>query len=762
MPDALTTKPAALWPRRILVLGTVICVGALAVWTYGGRAPGAWCSASMGLALGLFADRRTGVVGAVSWGIALVVASLGGSPTSSALGALAATGSFACVGAACIAIARLPPEGGVAPGRRVSATLPLSVVAAACCFTLGPALYPAAAASVWFARHSAARDGVAMVASGCSLVGLTEWTRRLRRLELGVVERAIAARSLEVIVFSFTTLAAILTSSHARSIGWLGLGVASACVVAACTASDAVRVLRVTRRAAALVVAGGGVALLGALAAQGSSAGWITVLTAGVALAIGAGAAFVEKPLRPEGGAWLDAFAHAREDAGRADPDDAIRSVLLALRGPGGPGQPSPELWTFVPPTQTTVDAAGYVREQTAELPPDMVSVVAAEPEGVLRYDVLDALEVRRPDLRPLCSWMTARGTLLVSLVAWQGEPEGVLVLPRALRRERVTLEELRAVRALADCLAGACRARGTSARMRARLREATMLVHAADARAQQAVASHALVSSRAAQWEERLARFAEVGIYSAAARMAQEALERRVSSGGPVVVVAPSGLDPIPFVARAHLETDRERRPLVVVEGTDPREQQVTRWLDVGSSPLALADGGILAIVDAAALATDVQGTIGRACAERRAPWAGGPPLSVQLVLTTVEGPRGRTAFAPELARALGAALTDPIVLPRLSERLDDFRSLLIDGLAREGMRTLGRPFGIEPAAYARLANHEFVGDVAELSVVIKRLAAICRGDTVRVADVEVSLNPLDGRCGAAGGPVRKDPMSA
>ncbi len=765
MPEALTTKPAAFWPRRTLVFLTVIGVGILAVWTRGGQAPDAWCSAAMGVGLALFADRRTGVVGAVSWGLAIVVASLGGSPTSTALGALAATGSFGCAAAACIAIARLPPDGGVTPGRQVSSRLPLTVIAAACCFTLGPSLYPTAPAATWFVRHAAARDGVAIVASACALVGLTEWTRRSRRLEIGVVERAIAASTLEVIVLSFTTLAATLATAHARSVGRLGLGVASACVVAACATSDAVRVLRVARRAVALVVTGGGVALLGAFAAQGSAAGWVTAFTAGVALAIGAGAAFVEKPLRPEGGAWLDAFARAREDAGRADPDDAIRTVLLALRSPSGPGQPSPELWTFVPPMQTTVDAAGYVREQTAELPADMVSVVTAEPEGVLRYDVLDALEVRRPDLRPLCSWMTARGTLLVSLVAWEGEPEGVLVLPRALRRQRVTLEELRAVRALADCLAGACRARGAAARMRASLREATALVGAADARAQMSASTQALALSRAAQSEERLARLAEVGIYSAVARMAQEALERRVSSGAPVLVVAPSGLDPVPFIARAHLETDRASTPFVVVEGTDPREQQVTRWLDAGSSPLALADGGILAIVDAAALPADVQATVGRACAERRAPWAGSPPLRVQLVLTTVERPHDSLAFAPDLAGALGPALSDPVVLPRLSERLDDFRSLLIDGLSREGMRAVGRPFGIEPAAYARLANHEFSGDVAELSVVIKRLVAVCRGDTVRVADVEVGLNRLDGRYGASGtsgAPVRKDPMSA
>jgi|HubBroStandDraft_1064217.scaffolds.fasta_scaffold06787_4 hypothetical protein len=763
MPDALTTKPATPWLRRMLVLLTVGYVGTFAVWTRGARGPGTWCAATVGLGVAVFAGRRTGAPGAVLWGLAVVLASLGGSPASAALGALAALGAFACVAAACVALAGVPAEGGVAPTRQVSASLPLAMLAMACVLTLGPSLYPTASAAAWIARHAAPRDAVAMIASAGALLALTEWTRRSRRLELGVVERTLAARSLQGMIFSFTFFVALLTPPQARSIGRLGLGLASACVVGACVASDAVLVVRLARRATALVVVGGGVALLGALAAQGSSAGWITALTAGAALAIGSSATFVERPLRPEGGAWLDAFARAREDSVRAEPDDAIRAVLLALRAPNGPGQPSPELWTLVPPTLTTVDAAGYVREQTAELPADLVAVVTAEPDGVLRSEVLDALEVRRPDLRPLCSWMAARGCLLAALIAWEGEPEGILVLPRGLRRERVALEELRAMRALADCLAGACRARGAAARMRASLREAALLVNAAETRAQQHGSEHALVAARGAQTEERLARPAEVGVYSAVARMALDALERRLAAGGPVVVLGPSGLDPVAFVARAHLGTARASSPLVVVEGTDPREQNVGRWRDASTSPLALADGGTLAIVDAAALPPDVQATVGRACADRRAPWVGGTRLTVQLVAMTARAPGEGAAFEPDFAGALGSALSDPVVLPRLSERLDDLRSLVIEGLAREGMRAAGRPIGIEPSAYARLVDYEFPGDVAELNVLLQRLVAGCAGDTVRLTDVEViGLGASNRGSRASGGRVRKDPMSA
>lgn len=774
MPDAMTTKPRARWRRRVPQVLTVAYVGGLSIWVTLGRETGAWGSAIAAICLAVVAGRWTGVVGAACWGLAVLVASLGAPAANAALDACGAVGAFACAAAACIALARISPDGGVAPARRVSAIGPVAVLAAACCLTLGPSLYPAAPMAGWLAKHSTARNVVAVCVSACALAGMTEWTGRTRRLELQVVERALAARSLEGVALFFTLLLAVIAPSEARAISRLGLALASAAVVAACVISDAIRVVRLARRATALALAGGGVAALGAIAAQGSSTGWATAVTAAVALAIGSSAVFVEKPLRPAGGAWLDAFARAREEAARAEPDDAIRAVLLALRAPHGPGQPSPELWTLSPPTQMTVDAAGYVREQPAELPGDWLAIVTAEPEGALRSDVLDALEVRRPDLRPLCGWMAARSALLAARVGSDGQPEGILVLPRGLRQERVTLEELRAVRDTCDALAGACRTRDASARVRATMRDAAERVEVAESRATRCIEEQAITVARSSQAEERLARGAEVGIYSAAARMAVEKLESRLASGGPVVVVGPRGLDPVPFIACAHLRSGGATGMLVFVDATDPREQELRRWLDPQRSPLALADGGVLTIVDAAALPDDLHVAIIRACAERRAPWDAERRIGVQLVATIMGRPGDRAAEKIHLAYAPYDAYGDPVVFPPLSERPDDLRSILIESLAREGVRLVGRPIGIEPAAYARLAEYDFPGDLAELSVIVQRLVASCRGDTVRIGDVElVGLDGLNGQSGQSGrqlspqssqsgSHLRKDPISA
>jgi DNA-binding NtrC family response regulator len=259
-----------------------------------------------------------------------------------------------------------------------------------------------------------------------------------------------------------------------------------------------------------------------------------------------------------------------------------------------------------------------------------------------------------------------------------------------------------------------------------------------------------------------RLARPAIVGVYSVSSRAALEALERRTSVDGPVAIVAPSGVDPIPYLARAHLAGARKDGSFVLVEATSAREHDIERWCDRRASPLALAHRGMLVLVDGAGLPLDVQRLVARACAEKRPPWEGSDPLDVQLAFTGVASPdeleaSGRLDAA--LALRLGDARSSPVVLPRMCERSEDLRAIITDRLAREGLRVLGRPVGIDHGAYARLVEYGFPGEDAELAAIVIRLVARCSGDVVRAVDVD-ALNLLTP---AADDPRRrKDPLSA
>ena len=317
---------------------------------------------------------------------------------------------------------------------------------------------------------------------------------------------------------------------------------------------------------------------------------------------------------------------------------------------------------------------------------------------------------------------MNDRGALLATVVACEGETEGLLVLPRVAREEPVTLEEVRACKDVADRLAAACRARGTQARMLARAHEAIAARRRGRRAVERACATSATSTSGATRSRPtRLARPATVGVYSAASRMALEALERRTAVGAPIAVLAPSGVDPVPYLARAHLAGARRDAPLVLVDATSAREHDVARWTDPDASPLALADRGMLVLLDGAALPARGAAARRARAAPRSAPPGSAPTRSTsQLALTAVALPRGARRAGPARRRRWRCAsptrATPPVALPRLRDRPEDLRAILTDRLAREGLRVHGRPVGIDHAAYARLVEYAFPGEDAEL----------------------------------------------
>jgi hypothetical protein len=776
-PSARTSSGT--WRRAAPPLAAVGYVAALDVWVDGGAEPRAWLAGVAAVALAWAASRRDqGLERGLGVGAAVVLASLGADAPHAGIEALGAVGALGCALAASMALARIASDGGVVKAVSLS---PLPWIAA-----LAVAWWAAIAARLappdpldggWAGASPRGWMVAASLATGALLFGQAEWTLRRRRLELGVAERATAIRGLLVLALVVAGVVALLGRAQGDGLGRLVVALASALVAAAALAKDAVRVARRARRVVALAIVGGCVVLLGAAASEGRGAdAWITSSVIGALLLfIGANAAKLEAPLRPASGAWLDAFARAGAEAGRGDPDDAIRAALLALRAPGGPSAVAPELWTFSPTRVTTVDAAGYARDREGELPGAMLVVAAGEPEATLRTEVLDALEVRRPDLRPLCRWMNDRAMMLATIVAYDGETEAVLCIPRGPRPEPVTLEEVRALKDTADRLAAACRARGTQARMLARAHDAMQRADTADQRVDRLEHERALDVGRDTLAAARLARPATVGVYSAASRMALDALERRTIVAAPIAVVAPTGVDPVSYLARAHLAGARRAAPLVLVDATSAREHDAARWADPQASPLALADRGMLVLLDGAALPLDVQQLVARALAEKRAPWERPDRLDVQLALTGVAPPEELVTQArldASLASRLGDAAAAPVELPRLRERAEDLRAIVTDRLAREGLRVLGRPVGIDHAAYGRLVEYPFPGEDAELASIVQRLVARCTGDVVRAADVDslgltgpsAGLETASGAAGTASRAetLRKDPLSA
>ncbi len=768
-----TGAPRLPWPRwpRWPLLATIVCAAALALWAGGARDARAWCAALASLGVWAAATRQPGYVPrALGWGGAMAIVSIGSRANLPVLQACGAVGAMVCALAATVTLGRLPAARGVLRSAPESAAVPVAALVAIWLSVLVARVAPPGGSLAWMSERADAWAVAGAAASTLVLLAHAEWVAQRRRLELGVPERAVAVRAMMGTGLLGAVVFGMVADASVSSVALLAATLAGAAVVLSAGHPDAAFVSRVSRRVVVSTTIGSGAALLGAAVVAAGAEAWTAGVVAGaVALSLVAVAPAVEAPLRPARGKWLDAFARAGAEATRPEPDDAIREVLMALRAPGGLSSPSPQLWTAPPGSCIAVDAAGYLHDHDGDVPQALVGVALEEPEQTLRADLLDALQVRRPELRAMAQWLDDQGAACATVIARDGDVEGVLVLPRGGRGEPLTVEELRALRWVADRLAAPCRARATRSRLLGRVQATDSRAEAAEGEVDRLRHERALDSGRATLAALGLARPVTVGVYATGSRAALEALERRTSAAAPLALVVPPGVDAVAYLARAHLAGARRERPLVVVDAACAPEHEVERWRDPRASPLALADRGMLALLDAAALPAPVQELVARALAEKRAPWERAEPLDVLLAVTAAVPPEelvrsGR--LDASLATRLGDARAAPIVLPRLSERLEDLRAIITDRLAREGMRAVGRPVGIEQAAYARLIEYAFPGDEAELAVIVQRLVARCRGDVVRLGDVDAlrlpGVSASTGRRGQGGSRPRKAPLSA
>ena len=573
------------------------------------------------------------------------------------------------------------------------------------------------------------------------LAGSLWETLRLSRLVLDAGDRAFTA--LGVVMATALVAGGLLLLGEGATDRVLRAAVAVAVVLVtfACTAGDAETLARRGRRAIALVIFGGPIVLLGALAAEGPGRSATAFLVTGlVALLVGSAIAVLELPFRRGEGHLLDAVEAARSALVRADPDSSVRDALAALRTFSGLSTQSPELWSLAPSRVMTIDGAGYTRERDAQVPPLLLEIAEQEPEATLRTELLEVLVVRRPDLRPLTRWMDERGALSATLITREGEVQGVLILPRGARKAPMSLEEARAIKRLADAFAGASAAHAALERSLERERLATVRANDLEGRLVARTRIERWVGERDAIVTARLAEPAAFGPYSPVARVAFEAMERRAQRSAPLVVVAPNGADVVSYMARLHLAGPRAAHPFVVVDGASMAYHEVARWIDPATSPLALSDRGALVVEDGMRLPHSVQRVVGDAIAHRRAPWAETESLDICFAMTArSSSARTSEEVAPAMAAMLEDALDDDLLVrwPHLHERGEDLRSMVLAMLGREGLSVRGTALGIEDAAYELLADYGYPGEDAELRSIVQRLALVAEGDVVRAADV-------------------------
>jgi transcriptional regulator of acetoin/glycerol metabolism len=419
------------------------------------------------------------------------------------------------------------------------------------------------------------------------------------------------------------------------------------------------------------------------------------------------------------------------------DPDAALSATLVALQATSPAGNARAEIWRQAPSEVLSVDVAGYLHVERAEAPERIYELALGEPERTLRIDALEAVQVRRPEVRGLLAWFQAHGAYSATVVCDEDGPIGFVLLPGDSRSSALTLEEARALCALADRISSLIAV--SAALSRARERELVAQGRADTLQAECQRLTHAL-GAQAARHRlpaERLAHRVRTTAFSPAARLALEALERLAHQDAPLALVTPPGVDAQGFAAHAHLSSARADGPFVTIDATALEARDLALWQDQERSPLVAADAGSLLILGASALPLEVQLHLLSflSARARNEPASGVQPAQLLFGLPSRAADLATAGRLHEqLARLLDGR---ELELPKLLHRSEDLRALVLEGLSRFGVGTSGEPLGIEPAALALLTEHEFPGNELELFGILARTAATARGTRITADDL-------------------------
>lgn len=510
------------------------------------------------------------------------------------------------------------------------------------------------------------------------------------------------------------------------------------------------------RRTLAAVLSLAATSALAALLAPEVPEGPLAIGVAAAALLVAGVLSFraidpvVRRAIAPFGGRLLLGVDEAIASLDTATTvDDLARGVLAAMRRASGAIDAMPLLYSFDPPREARIDAAGEPHVRNGEMPSPIAERLRDRPGEVVVRMALEDLVVRRPELRPIVEALESLDAACAVPLTAGGEIEGALIVPLGRRRSALMLEEIDAL----ERLGVAAGSRLSLLTSQARAQQRASEVRAAADR----------LEERIEQLEEELERMRAdarvLGAGRGAGRLsaplvayspAMRALGARITDvapmDAPVLLVAEGGTPVDQIARRLHDASGRAGAPFVIADCASMRpEQSASALFGAGGDEthpgwLRLASGGTLLLSDIPALSLEAQRELAEALAARQAraiDGAGAYPVDVRIVATArlpIEPLVAADAFDAELARWLAPLRLD---VPPLRERREDLPSLVLLAIDR-ACRVLGRSVvGIEQAALDALLAHDWPGNLRELQHVVERAVARSLGSQVRRADL-------------------------
>lgn len=454
--------------------------------------------------------------------------------------------------------------------------------------------------------------------------------------------------------------------------------------------------------------------------------------------------------LIPNRAQLLDALQGSISEFGGANFDrveDLARTALHVLRMGAGTNDAHPILFTTSPGREFHIAPSGEVQAREREIPPALLAYLQEHVGELLLAEQVEANIVRGPEMRALADTLRGLDALCVVPLVAVGEVDAALIVPRAGRRARLSLEEQRELRAFGErvyrwlsVLCALRRAQDHALTVQLefdRLRDELEVPRATQEGARDD--AHAGVLRQ----DSRTPPIA----YSDKMRALMSRVAEVAPLQTPIALIAEAG-DPVePIALTIHHQSGR-KGPLLVVDCVSGAPESLAPLLmgeeaDGGvckAGWLELASGGTLVLLNLPALPVELQRALAESIATREVRRVGGRS-AVPADVRFVAGSRLKIAplveanlFDSELGRWLAAT---ELSIPPLRERHEDLRSLVLMTLDKAS-RKLGRgPVGIEADAMQLLLAYAWPGNTGELDSVIERAVAKASGIRVNVQDL-------------------------
>lgn len=459
----------------------------------------------------------------------------------------------------------------------------------------------------------------------------------------------------------------------------------------------------------------------------------------------------VDKLFAPDQGRLLRAIVEARKARGPLlTVADLAARALGPLRRAARLPEAAPVLYIVHPACEIKLDAAGEPRTRARSMPIAIQDHMRDHGLLPIVRDDLSARIVRRPDLRALLQALDLHDTLVALPLVCEGQLEGVLVVARGERSERLTLEELGALETLCGEMAGHLVVLLSAERAHARAQTAASKEQRALGRIEDLQQELASARDRAEVLVRGLTAIESatpVIAYSADMRQLVTRLTQIAPHDVPVLLSAEPGDFVLPLARWVHEHSGRAAGPFVSADLLSLEPGMLFEALVGAQAPgrdrpgwLEMAEGGTLVLCDIAALPHGAQHVLIELLSERRVRMGtgrGSRAANVRLVCTARSAKAelvAAGAMLPELARWLEPT---SLHVPPLRERREDLESLVLLAIDRAS-RALGKAaLGISPDALAALATHSFPGNAVELESIVQRAVGKAGSQRVQVTDL-------------------------